>query len=414
MKNKDTNKESIIKRLMENEKVRERLEEEENKKPELPNRIKTPIRKRQHSIGNHPALPESDDYTFEEKMLTEKYRESVKNYKKHHDVDDFSDHDVINNLGMNLKSIPEMEQPHRNELQEIAVDIVRKEYDIPEDEVIIETELMDKVEPFEKIEEEEETSIDDLDLEDEEEKGMANQEVHKRRFINCLIQGAAYKGNHMFHMCSDKIDELNPRLSNAYSKLASETDYDYLSGIELAVGKEMKKNLEKFTTVKGGDVEVEFPQQEGDKPVIRAKGLTFPILVHEIVKGAMEVLSSNGLPDDEGLRKFVIDKADKVEYEPWDLLLGPCIWEQLLSTMSADDVMDLKQYVYSELVTLPADEFNDTMREILGNTKKGRDHISKLSEDIRNELEHEDYEKKIEEYRDELGGTDDPNDLDDL
>ena len=39
---------------------------------------------------------------------------------------------------------------------------------------------------------------------------------------------------------------------------------------------------------------------ETDPPTIKARGITFPVLVHELVKGTMELLATQGLPDDPG------------------------------------------------------------------------------------------------------------------
>lgn len=410
-----TNKKHVIKNLLEEEGTQRRIQEQEENKPDLPDRIKTPIRKRQHSLGNHPSIPEDDDYSFEEKNLLEKYREAVDNYKKHHDVDEFRDEDVIINIGTNTKGVMEMEKPHKERLQELAVEMVRNEYDVPENDIQIEAKIMDQVESFSEEDEEESMSLEDIDVEDEEEKQFVNEEVQKRRLVNTLIQGSALKSNHMFNLAERELNEMNPRLSNRYAKLMSESDYEYLSGLGLSMKNNAEKGGSNINPVKkAGDVQVEFPENEEDVPKIHAQAVTFPILIHEIVKGVMEILSSHGLPDDPDIRSFVIEKADKIDYEPWDLILGPCIWEKFLSIMEPEDVMDLKQYIYSDIVKLPPDEFNDTMKEILGGTRKGKEYIDKMSSDIRNELEHEEYEKEMQRYRDELGGTDDPNELDDI
>ena len=45
----------------------------------------------------------------------------------------------------------------------------------------------------------------------------------------------------------------------------------------------------------GGKEDVDI---ETDPPTVKARGLFFPILVHELIKGTMEVLGTQGLPDD--------------------------------------------------------------------------------------------------------------------
>lgn len=410
-------KRTFIDGMMEDNSIKEKLKEEEEKSPDLPDRLKDPLRKKQHSLGRHPAIPEDDDQGFEERTLVEKYRTAINDYKRHHDVDEFTESNVIKNLNMNVLSIMEMEGPHRKELERLAVEMVRNEYDVPEEDVEMNVELVDEVEPFDVDGENENPG--EIEFDDEDEKEKVNKEIQKRRMVNSMIQGAAFKGNHMFHLAENEISEMNPRLPSNYGKMVSECDYQYLSGMGLVFDKSARQKNKllndgiKFVG-KGGDVKVDFPEKEGDTPRVNAKGTTLPILIHELVKGVMEVLSSHGLPDEPDLRKYIIEKADRADYEPWDLVLGPCIWERFLSIMEPDDIMELKQYVYSELISLPPDEFHDTMREILDGTKKGKEYINGVARDIRNEIEHEQMEEEMNRYGDELGGTDDPNEMDDL
>jgi hypothetical protein len=51
------------------------------------------------------------------------------------------------------------------------------------------------------------------------------------------------------------------------------------------------------------------------KAKIVARGITFPVLVHEIIKGVMELLSAHGLPKDKKLAEYVINKADFLSEE---------------------------------------------------------------------------------------------------
>ena len=78
----------------------------------------------------------------------------------------------------------------------------------------------------------------------------------------------------------------------------------------------------------------------------------------------MELLSSHGLPEDNELRNYVVNKADFTEAEPWDMRLGPAIWERFTECFEAED-FNLKHHVYSELCSLPVNEFNRAFKEIM-------------------------------------------------
>ena len=84
----------------------------------------------------------------------------------------------------------------------------------------------------------------------------------------------------------------------------------------------------------GGKEEVD---PETDPPTIKVQGVAFPILVHELIKGVMEVLGTQGLPDDPRHAEMVMNSEDTLTAEVWDLRLGPVIWEKFRSCLSAID-----------------------------------------------------------------------------
>ena len=53
--------------------------------------------------------------------------------------------------------------------------------------------------------------------------------------------------------------------------------------------------------------------------------MIFPILLTESIRGILELSASFGLPDEQDLSNQVMKIADSLEYEPWDMRLGPFI-----------------------------------------------------------------------------------------
>ena len=77
---------------------------------------------------------------------------------------------------------------------------------------------------------------------------------------------------------------MNPKLSNKYAKMMAAADYMYY----------VIPKMDNGTT--GGVVRVQFPNKNNPKAVIHVQAMVFPVLIHELVKGVMELLSAHGLP----------------------------------------------------------------------------------------------------------------------
>jgi len=218
----------------------------------------------------------------------------------------------------------------------------------------------------------------------------ATGEVYKRRFVNALIQGSAKKTNHMFHMIDKELESLEPSLPANYSKLMTGADYAYLI------------NNDNLSTPKliGGVVNVEFPKSEGDRPRIIAEAMTLPVLIHELVKGVMEILSAHGLPDKPGMANYVMSKADYLNAETWDMRLGPSIWEKFIESIPDED-FHLKHHIFIELVALPVEEFNTTMREIMLGSRAGKVKVAEIVEEIKDEMRSDDFDDAMSHISDD-------------
>ena len=124
----------------------------------------------------------------------------------------------------------------------------------------------------------------------------------------------------------------------------------------------------------------------------------------------MEILSAHGLPDDDNVANYVIGKADFLAAEPWDMRLGPALWERFTKLIKPED-FHLKHNIYSELAALPVNEFNRSMREVMAGTNLGQEIINELVEGCKTRIQEDD-------YRDDIGDDDSGgfslNDLDDI
>ena len=356
-----------------------------------------------HSLKDNPILPKSDDGLFEENIVRDRFNDVCRRYKRSHDADIIDKKQVILNMMPMVYETMQLEEEHIKELEKLAIKMIREEYDIDENVVEINAKLTPNISLEGTKLNPSPVTLKEMDFNNHNDIINAGNEVHKRRFLNAMIQGAAKKCNHMFHMVDDELTKMNPKLPNKYSKMMSAADYMYY----------VIPNMENGVT--GGVVKVDFPNKNNEKVVINAEAMVFPVLIHELVKGVMEVLSSHGLPKNKKLAEYVINKADYLSAEPWDMRLGPALWERFTNNIEPDD-FNLKHHIYSELAALPVNEFNHKMREILANTKEGKKIISELVNSIKNDFQQEDFNEAMKKMDNNDNLTDgwDINEIDGL
>ena len=416
MAGENENTRNIINRLLGNLNEDENLNEsriiyDENHPERMLPSLEQRFRKREHSLGNNPAFPEGDERHFEEKVISKRYKDVITSAKRQFGVEELDNNTIMREMMGMVQSSMQIEGRHKRRLEELAIRMIREEFDMTEDDVEIEVTIVSH--PMEINMNGTQQNSSPIELEEIEHESHAdieniNKEVYKRRFLNAMIQGNAKKSSHMFHMVEDELTEMDPRLPSQYGKMMTAADYAYymVDGIEDAVA--------------GGLVKVEFPQNEGDKPKIIAKALVFPVLVHELCKGAMEILSSHGLPEDADVRKQVIGKADFLGAEPDDMRIGPGLWENFCNALP-ENGFGIKHHVYAEIAAMPADEFNETMREIQAGTNVGKAKLAEICDTINGEIAEDESNAALDQFGDidldegpDDGTIDNPDDLDDL
>ncbi len=362
-------------------------------------KLEEELRDQRHSLGKHPALPDSDEYSFEQKIMGQRFEEVCKRYKRAFDTENIDNEELVKKMMPLVYETIAIESNHKDALEELAIKMIREEYDMDEDVVEIIVELTPEITLKGAQKNPTPIQVKEMEFESHDDIANANEEVYKRRFLNAMTQGAAKKCNHMFHMVDDELTNLDPRLPNRYAKMMSAADYMYYA---------IPKIDEEKGSVTGGMVEVEYPSKENPKAVIHAQAMVFPVLIHEIVKGVMELLSAHGLPKDKKLTEFVTSKADFVAAEPWDMRLGPAIWGRFTEAIDADD-FNMKHHVYSELASLPAKEFHVCMKEIMAGTNRGKKIVKEIIANVKREIQEEEFNNALNELD---GGYEDEGEID--
>jgi hypothetical protein len=333
-----------------------------------------------------------------------------------------------------LPNIMRIEAAHRDELEELAIEAALEESEVPVDwykiEAYLNREPIDtsnfRMKPEEEDDEEEEENeleIPSFEIEDLTKDEIFELEKHKRNIINAIIQGAAKKGHYIFQKPDIKarLDEIDPSLYRDYLGIMAINDFLYFS---------MEQMIEMMSqTGQGiaGKVELGDNDEEGEEgeegeetpdTVIKAFGLIFPILCHEIIKGLEEAKGRHGLPKDPEMAQRVMGQTDTLSNEPMQLRIGPEIVERirfaLPDKMYEPENKGLINWFHTLLYQIEAQEF----LEIIGNaisedSSKVAKATSKfdeiMKEAIKMKEEFEDYkeEEGIDSDEDEDDGLDD-------
>jgi hypothetical protein len=379
----------VTKRVL-SEKVRiKRISEAVEYDPEHPERmhpgLEGKLRSGEHIFGKSKSLPVGSDLqNYSEKLASQRFKEIVNKVKRYHGIRNITPN-MMQMMFQIMGEISQIETRHKEALERLAIDIVSEEFDLPEQ--MLEATLSPPGSPLSHREEEEEEDDDDestqpnIPKQPKSAKRMEEleMEVDKRRVINSLMQGAAKKGHYIFHMVADELDAIDPRLMGLYGKLMSLADFQYwvipdtmmtgqVGGVEKIEWRKAEKAEDKDEEEDMEDINLE---EGDDMPVVVAKAWIFPLLVHELIKGALELAALNWadghLDFDE--QKEVIEKADTDEGEIWGMRLGPGMWEKFLDCIGTENY-DIKQWLFRELTKLPAKQFHEFMKEILSGSQK--------------------------------------------
>jgi hypothetical protein len=391
--------------------------------PEHPERmnpdIEGKLKSGEHIFGKSKSMPVGSDLqNYSEKMASKRFKEIINKVKRYHGIQNISPM-MMQQMFQIMSEVSQIETRHKDALEQLAIDIVSEEFDIPDQ--MLEATLSPPGTDlgFGDDEEEEEDDYDsDFNVPKSPKSAQRMEElemeVDKRRVINALMQGASKKGHYIFHMVADELDSIDPRLMGLYGKLMSLADFQYWIIPDSAMGGQAG-GVEKIEWRKAEAPEDEDEEEEMEKvdieeddeiPVVVAKAWIFPLLVHELIKGTLELSAINwadGHLDFEEQAE-VIKKADTVEGEIWGMRLGPGMWEKFLDCVGSDNY-DMKQWLFQELTKLPAKQFHEFMKEILSGSQKCKEVIQTLK-DI-----HED---EPSEGLDDILGDTGYDDMDDI
>lgn len=350
----------------------------------------------------YPSVdPEGIPDTFEELVASKRFKSVVDRVKQYTGIESVGRGSFMQlqrlMMGATMK-IMQIESQHKEELEDLAVRIVKEEFNVSDDDLQFDAKIvgmgqidmsgMQGQSQEQQMDSEEEAmeEFEDFDL-----------EKQKRRFLNQLIQGASKKGHYMFHLVEEELNEINPELINLYGVMMSINDLVYW-----IMPDQTTMMMAQSGASIAGKEELDL---ETDPPTVIARGITFPVLVHELVKGVMEVLAASGLPSDPNKAKRVIDSEDTLVAEVWDLRLGPVIWEKFRESYPEEILQDekviIQSYLFSELASMDVRDFFKLTKLILSGSEEGKNEVKRIVDEIIAELDKYEYEDAMDDYGDD-------------
>jgi hypothetical protein len=392
----------------------------ERMNPDLENKLK----QQQTSLSKNPAFPDVDKNgvpdNFEELVASKRFKDVVDKVKRYTGMTDISGQNAFMQLQRALmgavQKVMQIESQNKEYLENLSIDLVKKEMGIPEGSFQFDAKLVQmggiSQEKFQKKSEEpEEEEVEaqfGKQAEDDLEDFMSamekfDLEKSKRRFINALIQGSSKKGHYMFELVAAELNRIDPQLLSLYGILMSINDLIYWlmpdEAVQMMAGNE--QNM-------AGKEEID---DTTDPPTIKARGVFFPVLIHELIKGVMEVFGTHGLPDDPKSQQMIMGSTDTLPNEIWDLRLGPVIWEKFMNSypveLFEDDKKHIQHYLFARFSALDTQQFFDIAKKILSGNPEGEKFIKTMVNDIISDLKKRDLEDSLGSYEDDNDDDDD-------
>jgi len=256
-----------------------------------------------------------------------------------------------------LGQISQIEEPYKDLLEQLAVQMVQEAYPIIDyanikidakisrgGGVLKAKNMPEPEEPNNNV------PIEQADIPEET----------KRRVINGITQGAAIRGSFGFMLFREYLDNVDESLVEKYRKILKLTFgiYDSDEAIAMMLMLAAQQGGDGGDAPSGGDEEVEYNEEE-DVFTIKAQAINFPMLVHEITKGLYEILSLQGFSADKEKNQRVVKSTDVITNEPDDLRFGKFIYDAVADLYNNSEYDDtrVREYLFVELYKLPHEEF---------------------------------------------------------
>ena len=318
------------------------------------------------------------------RMLEKAYNNAVESFSD--DITSFPIEKIENKLNKLILICQKKEEKIKAELEKLCADIVLSLFELNGKELELECNLVTSipqtkdfhVRPDEKSPIEYD-SIDEINLEDSDEV--------RRRYTNAITIGAALElTDELLAKCVKEIFELDEELPYLYTKIIKINNYLLLIKHDEIKDENNQQDAYNEVSVYDGSNEIK----------ILAEGIIFPFLLTEAIRGCIEAMSYQTLPEKRA--DYIINKCDALQDEPYYMILGRVFWNNICG-QDFDDTYVEK--LLQKLLSLENDKFNTLMDEVLVGTKLGKYGIDKIMSKIKYDSDYQSFEKDLADKRKE-------------
>lgn len=343
----------------------------------------------QHSLAGNPAI-ESNAHV--ERHASATYRNILANLRRYggHVPRNGSPRELMGaaqDMFQTLAEIQEKEAGRTEELEKLAVETVLR---LPEfkslrsavqrGQLVIRPFLNRAIE-IQGANLSDEKPEPPAEFEVPEVKAEYDEMIHRRKLTNMFIQGAAVANNYAFaYYAREELNQYDPALVKDYGKLMAYSEL----GFFIQAPEIMKAAAQAGgTEAQGGDARLR-RAEDGSVEVV-ARGIAFPILVQEIIKGCMEFLALND-EDDAEARATVQRQADFIDDEQTHMQVGPSVWREFMDAIGHEQA-EVMPYLKNILAKMPIREYNARMQALISGTPEGKAWLRDTATRIKQKLD---------------------------
>lgn len=345
---------------------------------ELPQDIKNVLRNHKTSLGTHPSFPPEEEIPFDTLVTQERLEEVVAKVETVV-VDNYQPKNIEKHLQNLIKRCKEIESNFKSKLENICYNYVIDLFQVPEGLVAFDCTLVENVDSDKAPIKAKET----IEFDNIKQRTRLHDAVYKRRIINAIITGGALRLSWIDKRLIGEIYELNPELPSIYRDIVILNEYLLFTKNNMGISEKNKKQSGiSYLTI--GD--------ENTKNKVMVQAEIFPILLYESIRGFLEMFAAYGLPSSKQECAYVMSKADFINAEPWDMRMGPELWDYLMDAFDNPETSDLPM-ILTILFSQQTGKFNNMLQEIFGKTKAAQTIAQKILQKAYSELEIDDFEE---------------------
>lgn len=179
--------------------------------------------------------------------------------------------------------------------------------------------------------------------------------IQKKIVLNAITHGAAiHLWKSLCFLAEDKLNDIDSRLLPLYNNFIADSSISFWVNPSITTLPKEHVNKKARKDFAYGQNQIVF--NNPDSPQIFAEALNFPGLLHELVKGIVDLIMLHGL--DESLSQdeqhYVFYEADNHLHEYWHYYLGPGLWQSIIHQVKKNEdipdfLMNLAKQDYKKL-----------------------------------------------------------------